>query len=278
VTLLRFAATIIAFIFIAFDVLAGQSVTVQVETKEVSNGESSYLRVLCATDVALAGLTIPLKIGESNNISLDSVVFAVAVINSGLRMQSQITDENRTGFIYLLPRLQPPLATLPSPGGEICRLYFHVLASASPVFVPIDTFYVKHTEGQQVWYDQLTATDKYGVSVILPDFISGGISIERATTAAEDETTIPGLFALEQNFPNPFNPSTQIAFSLDRPEQVSIEVFDVVGNRVATLAQGRYPVGRHLISWDADRFPSGVYFSRLSSGSRTISRKMLLIK
>jgi Bacterial Ig-like domain/FG-GAP-like repeat/FlgD Ig-like domain len=89
--------------------------------------------------------------------------------------------------------------------------------------------------------------------------------------------------ALLQNHPNPFNPSTTIAFTLATPAQVELTIFDARGARVTTLAHGAYPAGTTDVRWngtDSDGRPvsSGVYFCRLATGREVLTRKMVLLK
>ena len=89
---------------------------------------------------------------------------------------------------------------------------------------------------------------------------------------------VPTEYGLGQNYPNPFNPATEIAFSLPEATTVSLEVFNVVGQRVAELAEGYFEAGNHIVTWDASRQSSGVYFYRLATGDFVETKKMLLIK
>ena len=91
------------------------------------------------------------------------------------------------------------------------------------------------------------------------------------------------ILQLEQNAPNPFNPSTSISFVLPGDSGVRVEVFDVGGRRVRTLLDGNMIQGRHSVRWDGTnergtQVASGTYFYRLKAGKRTITRKMLLLK
>lgn len=96
--------------------------------------------------------------------------------------------------------------------------------------------------------------------------------------------TTPELaLTLEQNFPNPFNPSTTIAFSVPASARVTLRVHNVRGARVATLFDGRVEAGRHVIPWSGlddagSPVASGPYFYTLVTGGRSISRKMILLK
>ncbi len=90
--------------------------------------------------------------------------------------------------------------------------------------------------------------------------------------------SLPTGFALEQNYPNPFNPTTEIQFVIPNTGQIILEIYNLVGQRVAILADGEYPAGRHSITWDASNVASGVYLYRLNTDSGVLSKKMVLLK
>ena len=89
---------------------------------------------------------------------------------------------------------------------------------------------------------------------------------------------VPNSYELGQNYPNPFNPSTEISFALPKAGDVTLEVYNVLGQRVATLVDGAMDAGTHYVTFDADMYSSGVYFYRLSTNSFTETKKMLLLK
>ncbi len=93
----------------------------------------------------------------------------------------------------------------------------------------------------------------------------------------------PTSYSLEQNYPNPFNPTTQIAFNIAQPEHVNVTIFNILGQRIATIVDGQMGPGAHIVMWDGrnqhgELLPSGVYFYRLSTPSFTAVKKMLLLK
>jgi len=88
----------------------------------------------------------------------------------------------------------------------------------------------------------------------------------------------PRAFSLAQNYPNPFNPSTTISFTLAEASHVRLEVFNVSGARVATLADREMGIGEHSVTWNADGLGSGVYFYRLTAGEATEMKKMILLR
>ncbi|MEW5796694.1 MAG: FG-GAP-like repeat-containing protein [Candidatus Zixiibacteriota bacterium] len=89
---------------------------------------------------------------------------------------------------------------------------------------------------------------------------------------------LPSTFALAQNYPNPFNPATEITFALPVAADVRLDIFNVLGQKVATLIEQRLEAGEHRALWDASDQPSGVYLYRLTAGEFVESKKMLLLK
>lgn len=88
----------------------------------------------------------------------------------------------------------------------------------------------------------------------------------------------PAEFTLKQNFPNPFNPTTEISFSLPKAARVNLSVYDLNGKKVATLLNGETFVGTHRVIFQGDNLASGIYLYTLSADGKKISRKMVLIK
>ncbi len=114
-----------------------------------------------------------------------------------------------------------------------------------------------------------------------------GLTVYRndLVVSVEETGTSPSSFALHQNYPNPFNPTTEIRFQIaevrgQRSEvsRVTMKVYDVLGREVATLVNEPMAAGIHKATWDASDFPTGVYFYKLSAGSITETRKMILAK
>jgi hypothetical protein len=99
-------------------------------------------------------------------------------------------------------------------------------------------------------------------------------------TSVEEENnpTVVNNFELRQNFPNPFNPTTQIRFSLAEQSQVTLKVYNILGKEIATLVNDLKGAGTHEISFDGTGFSSGVYFYTLQTGKFTETRKMILMK
>ncbi|MCH7819670.1 MAG: T9SS type A sorting domain-containing protein, partial [Candidatus Marinimicrobia bacterium] len=95
----------------------------------------------------------------------------------------------------------------------------------------------------------------------------------------EDEIAgLPAEFALSQNYPNPFNPVTVIRYSIPKAEEVSLVVYNLIGEEVAHLIDERKPAGSYTVKWNASDFASGIYFYRLQAGDFVQTRKMVLLK
>ena len=96
-------------------------------------------------------------------------------------------------------------------------------------------------------------------------------------TGVEDET-YPTRFQLGQNFPNPFNPVTTFRFAVPRESRVTVTLYDVAGREVRTLADDTFEPGYHTIPLYAEGLASGVYFCRMTAGSFSETRKLMLLK
>jgi hypothetical protein len=92
------------------------------------------------------------------------------------------------------------------------------------------------------------------------------------------EGQIPEEYVLNQNYPNPFNPSTTIVYALPETGNVRLDVFNILGQRVATLINERVAAGTHHVQFDASRLSSGMYIYRLRTPQAVITKRMTLIK
>jgi hypothetical protein len=111
-----------------------------------------------------------------------------------------------------------------------------------------------------VWYDAIHST------VILP-------------TGTEDgPAALPAAFALMQNYPNPFNPVTALTYAVQTQSRVTLTVFNVLGEEIAVLVDGVQSPGMKEVRWDGGDRAGGVYFYRLTAGSFSQTRAMLLIR
>ncbi len=104
--------------------------------------------------------------------------------------------------------------------------------------------------------------------------------INSSLTAVENknQSNIPKGFSLSQNYPNPFNPTTTIDYSIPQSSFVSLKVYDVLGNEVATLVNEEKSAGNYSVVFDGSKFSSGVYFFRIQAGVFVMTKKLAIIK
>ena len=124
---------------------------------------------------------------------------------------------------------------------------------------------------------------RYSYRLIQVD-IDGARHVSQEVVEATALAPLPAEFTLSQNYPNPFNPSTKIAFSLPRAEDVTLIVYDIIGNKVIEILKNqRYEAGNWTITWDGNdsrgkQVASGLYFYTIRAGKYTASKKMTLLK
>ena len=120
---------------------------------------------------------------------------------------------------------------------------------------------------------------------------AGGVVIDKIqflldkgsiTTGVEDKN-IPTNFVLKNNYPNPFNPTTTIEFSLRQTQNVKFAIYNIMGQRIKTLVDKKYSAGNHRIQWNGtnnlgNKISSGVYLGRMESGDFTKTIKLILMK
>jgi hypothetical protein len=108
--------------------------------------------------------------------------------------------------------------------------------------------------------------------------ISDSTFIITYPVSIKDEKILPTEFSLEQNYPNPFNPSTSIQYEISSRQFVSLKVYDVLGNEVATLVNEEKPSGSYEAEFDGTGLPSGVYFYTLKAADFSDTKKLMILK
>ncbi|MEX0844298.1 MAG: T9SS type A sorting domain-containing protein [Balneolaceae bacterium] len=146
-----------------------------------------------------------------------------------------------------------------------------------------------YDEFEEMWYEETKNTYTYedGNIVLDEEAYLNGDELEvayrtqytyGATVSVEEEMDKIPAFELLQNYPNPFNPTTQINYNIRNSGDVLLEVYNMIGNKVATLVQSRQGAGEHSVTFNAENLSSGIYYYRLSSAGQMDVRSMTLIK
>lgn len=111
------------------------------------------------------------------------------------------------------------------------------------------------------------------------DYVENTFSVEVSGVGINNISSIADSYSLSQNYPNPFNPSTNINFSLPKSQSVSLKVYDILGNEVASLLNNEsLSSGQYKIDFNASSLSSGIYYYTLSTSDFVNTKKMLLIK
>ncbi len=128
-------------------------------------------------------------------------------------------------------------------------------------------------KGLGIFYTELRESS----SATLEGAIINGVKYGTFVGVEENENK-PASFTLNQNYPNPFNSQTVITFTLDKAQQIKLEVYNVLGQKVATLADDYLSSGLHIKSFMADNLSTGVYYLQLSSSNQISIKKMIYLK
>jgi hypothetical protein len=126
------------------------------------------------------------------------------------------------------------------------------------------------------FYDEYILATSQGPTVVR----RGGSGDNGVIVSNETEELLdaPEKFQLSQNYPNPFNPSTNINFTLPQTNNVTLTVYNILGQQVTQLVNGRLSAGQHSVKFDASNLSSGMYLYRIEAGTFTQNKKMMLIK
>ncbi len=152
-----------------------------------------------------------------------------------------------------------------------------VLVNGIPIASDTTTFIEYNWVAEQVG---MLATISSMPGETNPNFtLASTISFTVPTTGIQaHQPSLPTRFELQQNYPNPFNPSTTIFFTLPTTMNVQLTVYDLLGQKIATLVNGRLSSGEHQVTFNAADLPSGVYLYQLSGNGMTQTRRMVLLK
>jgi len=162
--------------------------------------------------------------------------------------------------------------------------YFEVYRATNPDFTDADVYATVEpmfSDGDviigQTYYYAVSAVDANGNMSETTNVVTTSI------VSVDDLEMMPAAYGLSQNYPNPFNPTTSIEFALPEASEVSLEIYNLLGQKVRTLVNGNVPAGYINTSWDGlnqsgNEVSSGTYIYRLQTADQTFSKKMVLMK
>jgi hypothetical protein len=263
---------------------------------QLADGQS-YKNIAVLVDNKWSG------IDKSDNISVDGVVYAVNIINDEIIIGGQLRLGTDIHYISLAkwekdkwvefegsPSSKTDLnlitELIPYQSGFIALGSFDNAGS-------IDTDNISYFNGKEwtlfigkdvpisqsavVFEDKIFLGGWFEIAGGIPSvsFASYNLNI---TDIALIGNSIPGKYVLNQNFPNPFNPSTTINYSTPKQSKVTLKVFDVLGSEVATLLNKEQPEGNYEIKFNGSEFTSGTYFYRFQADDFVDVKKMILLK
>jgi hypothetical protein len=242
----------------AFNVASGATFVIVIHEVNSSAGCASYTLSLagqtCGTDGGGPCVIVPIQLASFTGRSLNA--------NATLLEWTTASEVNNFGFEMQKAAFQQgPFATIPGS------------------FVPghgttLEPQHYQYTDEAATTTERFYRLKQIDLSGAIhyhdPIYVSNPTSVE--------EKNVPATFSLEQNYPNPFNPSTIIKYALPTNTHVRLEVFNMVGQRVALLVDDVREAGYHQATFDGSSIASGVYIYKITAGKYVSSRKLALIK
>jgi len=245
-------------------ILMGSSIAfgsnvIRIQTTKTMSGDTGTFAIIMKNEMTVNGLHFILQyepnlITPIKIISVDRAGFLTGSIAS-------IFDENKINFL-VYDRGYNFVAV---DSGDIFEVEYIVKDSLND-----------STKTHLVFTEAMAADSSI---IFLPfEFVNGEISISPLVGVKEPQNNLPTKFELSQNYPNPFNPVTVIRYSLPVNSWVTLKVYNVLGQEVATLVNEKREAGRYEIEFIASAFSSSVYFYRLVAVDYVSTKKLLLLK
>lgn len=225
-------------------------------------------------DDNLTAITIPLEFSEG--VTLKEVDFEGTRVEYFDMKIATIDQANRTVLIGLIPQMSnEQKSDLKAGSGPVANLIFEVNdPTVDEITIEAVTFENPYHTLAFVYHDFSPAGDR---SIRVERYEFEAVTKSLSDTPANSSTT-PGKFSLSQNYPNPFNPTTTISFNLPSASRVDLSIYNVLGQKVVTLVDGRLDAGPNDVEWDASNHSSGVYFYRITTDTNVETQKMVLLK
>jgi hypothetical protein len=212
---------------------------------------------------AFDGLIDYFKTASSLPIQLASFTATQQSSNSVLLRWMTLSETNNYGF---------EVQKAPAGANTFVTIENSFVPGHGTTIVPQQYSYLDRTATPGRWLYRLKQIDLGG-----PVHYSEPIQID-VTTSVENIVSQPVAFSLGQNFPNPFNPTTEITYSIPKESRTTLEVFTVLGQKVMTLVDRVMPEGSYTERLDASKLPSGIYLYKLTAAGHFATKRMTVIK
>jgi hypothetical protein len=237
------------------------------------------------------GDTVLVFINCINTFSIAGVSYRITYEENNLEIISVDTTARSNGFDYSLFNIDAsgairyvgtsydPMNNLILPGsGSINVIKARILENAQPGYC---YFRFENTDSTSF---ENALSDSTGYDIIIPIYNDGYVYVSLTGIDGDNYVIQPSSLELLQNYPNPFNMDTRISFVLENRNNVTLDVYNLLGEKVNTLYEGQAEAGETTVLWNGlsssgEEVTSGVYFYRLAiSDGRSITKRMSLIK
>jgi len=226
------------------------SVTIELRLNKGQNGQNTVISV---DNFVISGGALPIQLSSFTGIALENTV-----------RLDWATESETNNYGWYIERMAENEANYTELG---------FVAGAGTTLEPQVYSYSDENVATGKYYYRLRQVDLTGdVSYSQP------IQVVVNGVLAVGDKGGPVVFKLNQNYPNPFNPSTEIKYSVAKAGLVTLKVYNLIGQEVASLVNQEQTAGEHAVKFDASSLSSGIYLYRLSSGSETAVKSMMLVK
>ncbi len=249
--------------------------SVMVVSDSVGGDSVINLRIVVKTDDSVGSYNIPLTItlidGEPG-YHLTDISYYYTMLQWDMVYDTVILEDR---YIHMYG--QHDTGGAPNPPLITGYYYLHCW-SLNFEFEPETWSFIEIDTTNNPAYGSLSFRLTDGVTEFTPAFVKGYIFQGIILDNYSESLQIPNRIILMQNHPNPFNAATTIEFTLPEEAEVGLLVYNILGQKIATLFDGRRPAGNYSLTWNAVDYPSGIYFARLKADLYSQSIKMILLK
>jgi len=270
--------TVVLVLFMVTSVFAGEVNTLVAKQAQVTDGK--FILPLELKNIEpMAALDLPLQ--YSAGVTLESVSFDGTRSADFDFKYASIDNDNRLVILGLIPMVYGQNKDLEPGNGVIANLIFTVNNPEIKTIELTPTTIAEPNHSPMFIYTDANNE----IQSMKPDMVGFTMALGNPgeNTQTAGESVLPKEFALRQNAPNPFNPSTSISYDLPKACNVELDIYNVLGQNVKTLVSGYQEAGSQSIIWDGtdntgSSVASGIYFYRITAGDFSATKKMMMLK